>query len=161
MTKRAAAMKAVASKKQEEVPVEEIFDIMREGFITILETNVITAKRVDNLLNIRDAAKRFWGDVDNHYSSIQYYKELQKLSVKTYEDILAIIKDKYTIENLSNIEIDDWFDEIIPNVEKIESEKDLMEAMIIFLSVKPYAEKVLRDHNNFQEELEKRKAKEK
>jgi len=160
MSKRAAAMKAVATKQEEEMPLEQVFEIMREGFITILETNVITAKRVDNLLNIRDAAKRFWEDSIGH-CNIEYYKEIQKLSVKTYEDILAIIKEKYTYENLSNPELDDWFEDIIPNVDNINTESQLMDAMIIFLSVKPYAEKVLRDHNNFQDEIEKRKASEK
>ena len=156
MSKRTAAMKAVSTKKQEEMSLEEAFEIMRTGFITILETNIITAKRVDNLLNIRDAAKRFWKGTVGH-NDIAYYKEIQQLSVKTYEDILSIIKEKYTFENLSNPEISDWFEEIIPSVDSINNDVQLMEAMIVFMSVKPYAEKVLRDHANFQDEIEKRK----
>ena len=157
--KSAASFKAVKGKQDELMPLEDVFKIMREGYLITIETNIATAKRVDNLFNIRDVARKFWND-DATRCTPKYYKKLHKLSVETYEKIYEIAKEKYTIEELSNTEMGDWYEELIPTVDSLSDtdQQDIIEAMIIFLSVKPYGEKMLRDHLNFQEELEKREA---
>jgi len=156
--KSAASVKAVKTAKDALPPIEDIFKIMREGYLTVLETNIETAKRVDNLFNIRDLARRYWGDDDMVHNTIEYYKSLYDLSVGTYEKILEIAKERYTFEELSNMEMNNWYDEILPSVEEIITKEDMIKAMIVFLSIKPYGEKMLRDHNQFQEELMKREA---
>ena len=155
--KSAASVKAVKKPEQNMMPIEDVFKIMREGYLVTLETNIATAKRVDNLFNLRDLSNKFWNN-DAIKCTPKYYKKLHKLSVETYEKIYEIAKEKYTIEELSNPEMGDWYEDLIPTVESLDDEdqEDILKAMIIFLSVKPYGEKMLRDHLNFQEELEKR-----
>ena len=157
MTRKSAAS-AKAVKRENIPPMEDVFKIMREGAVAIIETNVETAKRVDNLFNLRDMARRFWGD-DATHNSPSYYKQLHKLSVETYEKIEKIIKEKYTLEEFSKPLIDDWFKELIPTVDSLSDidPQDMLDAMIIYMSVKPYGEKMLRDHQQIQEELERRK----
>lgn len=155
--KSAASAKIIKPMRQEELaPLEEVFETGKQGIILIVETNIVTAKRVDNLLNIRDYALKFF---DKHAfdPDLSYYKDLQQVSIETYEKILEVVKGM-TLEQFEAEELDDLLADIIPPIDEIDDEHALCRAGIIFLSVKPYGSQLIKLHTLIQDEIGKRKA---
>lgn len=160
--KSAAKIKPIKGQHvyQEELPpIEELFDDAKQMYVMTVETNIITAKRIDNLMNIRDYAYKFWrNSLDNLFDDKQrldYFKDLQKLSINVYEQIKEIAEG-FTLEAFSNETIDDCFKEILPTPDDIEDEDELCRAGLIFLTVRPYADKMLKLHSLIRDELSKR-----
>ena len=155
--KSAASVKPVKRQQVEELaPIEDVFETGRKGIEIIVETNIVTAKRVDNMLNIRDYALKFF---EHHpfQPDMEYYAELQELSVSTYEKILEIVKG-LKLEQFTAEELDDPFADLVPKAEDMQSEHDLCKAGIVFLSVKPYGSQLIKLHTMIQDELGKRAA---
>ena len=55
----------------------------------------------------------------------------------------------------------DYFDEIIPKVENISNEEELLDAAIVFLTVKPWGEKMTALHHTMLDEKKQREFAEK
>jgi hypothetical protein len=85
---------------------------------------------------------------------------LQKISVETYEKLLEIAKT-FDMEEFCKEEMKDYFEDVVPPVEDIGGEKQLLEALIIFKCVQPYGSKMLQIHQMMLDEINKRKAYEK
>jgi hypothetical protein len=154
--KSAAKVKPVKVKQEELVPLDEMFKDAKDMFIMTVDTNILTAKRIDNLMNIRDLAIKFWGDGHAKAHDLSYLKELQKLSVHTYERIKEVA-EAFELEEFCKQDMKDYFDEIIPTPEDIEDEHELIRAALIFLTVRPYGEKMLKMHQLILDEAGKRK----
>ena len=159
MAKRAASMKVVKKdeeKKEELEPIENVFEEAKKLFLMTVETQIKTAARVDNLLNIRDLALNFWKDKGLEYHrSIAYLKKLQKVSIKAYEDILEESK-KFDLDDFKKTEIRDYYESLVPKVDDITDEEELLQAVIRFLSIQPYGNKLVQMHQLIQQELAKR-----
>jgi len=155
--------KSAASAKVKPMPIlperpnlEEHFKIAKEGFIVTVETALETSKRVDNLMNLRDMSRRFWKD-DATHNDVKYFKMLQHISTNAYEDILNAVKE-FDLEEFKKEEMKDYFEDIIPKVEDINTEQELLQAAIIFMTVQPFGNKMVEVHRLVQEDLEKIKA---
>ena len=162
MTKRAASMKAVKSQQVEDLPtLEETFENAKQAFLNTIEVSITIAKRVDNLLNIRDYTIGFWKQENGMLNSmipaekLEYYKELQKISIAVYEDLYKATKE-FELEEFLKDEMKDYYEHIIPKVEEIETEEDLCEAGLIFLTVKPFGEKMTSLHHTMLDEKKQR-----
>ena len=144
-------------------PIEEIWENAKQMFINTAEVSVVIAERVDNFMNIRDMAYKFWGDEIKSLleeDRIAYLKRLHELSITTYKSILDIIKS-FEMEEFLKDEMKDYFDVLIPKVDEIETEVDLMDAMLIFLTVKPWGEKMTALHHSMLDEKGQREYEEK
>ena len=141
-------------------PIEETFEKIKHVFTTTLEVNVQIAKRIDNMLNLRDLAYKMLGEdymwALEEEQRIELYKWMQDVSVEHYQKMLDIAKE-WTIGQFTEEDMPDWFDELIPKPDKIESEMDLLMASIIFLTVKPYGERMAMMHQQMLDEMEMRK----
>lgn len=161
MAKKSAAQAKLAPKenvKEKLEPIEDVFEDAKKMFIMTVETQIKTAKRVDNLLNIRDLAINFMGREwlsQLHDQELHYYKILQDLSVETYERILEASKG-FELEEFLKPEIKDYYEDIVPKVENIDTIGSLLQAAIVFLSVQPYGNKLIQMHQLIQSELAKR-----
>ena len=146
-------------EKTQYPPIEETWENNKQVFINTCEVNVENAKRIDNLLNIRDLAYKFWGDMlDKQYDGeerIEYFKTLQDLSIRTYQKILDIIKT-FELEEFLKEDMKDYFEDLMPKVDDVTIEEDLLEGMLIFLSVKPYGERMMQLHYTMMNEAEQR-----
>lgn len=137
-------------------PIEETFKYMKDGFVTILETSVTLAKRADNLANCRDYALGFWKDAQYEPTlDIKYFKELQKLSIETYEKLLERA-ESFDLEEFKKQDMKDYFSDLIPTCDDILSEKDLCAAEFIFIIVKPFGEKMSAMHQSILDEIKQR-----
>lgn len=161
MTKKSAARIKTIKAKNPDVPeqkplppIEETFEKMKEGFITILETSVVLAKRVDNLDNVRRYAISFWEGRDKEMG-ILYFKRLQDISIETYKELLDTAK-QFSLEEFSKEDMKDYFDYLMTNRSDILSEQDLLEAMIVFHCVKPFGEKMNAMHQQILDEIKQR-----
>lgn len=144
-------------------PIEETWENAKQMFINTAEVSVIIAERVDNFMNIRDMAYKFWGDELKgllEEDRIAYLKYLHELSIATYKAILDVIKG-FEMEEFLKDEMKDYFDVLIPKVDEIDTEKDLMNAMLIFLTVKPWGEKMTALHHSMLDEKRQREYREK
>lgn len=158
MAKKSASQAKIKKPEETFEPIEEVFEEAKKLFVMTVETQIKTAKRVDNLLNIRELAINFrgreWlsalGDQE-----VPYYKILQNLSVSTYERILEASKG-FDLEEFKKPEIKDYFEDIVPSSESVETMGDLLNAAIVFLSVQPYGNKLIQMHQLIQQELAKR-----
>lgn len=135
---------------------EEVFETGKQVYINTLEASIVLAKRVDNLLNIRDYAMKFWAEEAGGKNTLSYYKELQKLSIETYEQMLKIANG-FEYEEFIKDEMKDYFEDLIPQTEDVEVISQLCEAGLIFLTVKPFGEKMTQLHYNV---LDAKKARE-
>lgn len=164
--KSAAKIKPIKEPAYQEPlpPIEEVFEDAKAMYLMTIETNIMTAKRIDNLLNLRDYAYKFWGEemknLFNGNMRVKYFKELQELSVHVYEQIKEIAEE-WTLEFFSDETIEDPFQVILPKPENLEDENEMCRAGIIFLSIRPYADKMLKMHQLIQDEKAKREMQEK
>lgn len=151
-------------KENQLPPIEDTFEKMKQGYITTLETAIKLAERVDNLLNIRDYALKFWGNkIDNLFTSTEelaYYKELQDISVDTYRKMLGIANGFELSEFLKD-DMVDYFEPIMPKVNDILTTKSLCAAGLEFLTIKPFGEKMAAMHHTILDEKKQREAIEK
>ena len=158
MAKKNPASMKVAKKapaKVEMRPIEDVFEEAKEMFAMTVETQIKTAKRVDNMLNIRDYAMGFWKDKWQGEVDFKHIRELHALSIRTYERVLEAVR-KFELEDFKKREIKDYFDGIIPTSDSISNERELERAGIIFLSVRPYGDKMLKMHQLIQDEMRQR-----
>lgn len=156
MARKSAAKVKVADQrfKGELPPIEEVFDDAKAMFVLTVETQVTTAKRVDNLMNIRDFCDKFWKGDDGH-DDLAYYKKMQELSVSTYEKVKEAA-ETFELDEFLKDEIKDYFADIIPPVDSIETLQGLCEAALVFMSVQPYGGKLIQLHRLIQDEKAKR-----
>lgn len=142
------------------VPLEGIFEDAKQGFLTIVETNIVTAQRIDFLMWVRDKAYKFWGnkldDMMIMKERVSYLKELQQLCVETYQKV-ADIAETFEYEEFCKEEMKDYFEDLVPKVDTIESENDMIMAEFMFLCVQPYGSKMNQLHGLVQDELAKRR----
>lgn len=136
-------------------PIEETFENMKEGFVTILETSVILAKRVDNLSNVRRYAISFWAGTDEKHTELSYFKNLQKVSISAYETLLERAKE-FSLEEFSKEDMKDYFSGIVPDCDVLEENQDLLEADIMLQCVKPFGEKMNAMHQTILDEIRQR-----
>lgn len=162
MTKKSAAsVKPIPFNKAPELPpLEETFDNAKQAFINTLETSIIIAKRVDNLLNIRDYLIGYWKSTNKLDSMMPmdrmaYFKEMQLKTVMVYEQLLEATKT-FELEEFCKEEMKDYYEDIIPSIEEIDSEQDLCTAGLIFLTVKPFGEKMTALHHTILDEKKQR-----
>lgn len=154
MTRKSAARMKVAKQNNEALrPIEDVFEEAKSMFAMTVDTQIKTAKRVDNLMNIRDFCKKFWNNQAGN--DIEYWKTMQDLSVNTYRKIREVV-DSFELVDFRAIEVKDYFADLIPSVETITTEQQLCEAALIFMSVQPYGNKLVQMHQLIQEECAKR-----
>ena len=154
MARKSAARMKPAGPKSELRPIEDVFNEAKDMFVMTVDVQVKTAKRVDNLMNIRDFCDKFWKN-DGLHESLKYYKSMQNLSVETYEKIRDIAKT-FELVDFRAIEVKDYFADLIPDVEKIEDMEELCKAALIFMSVQPYGSKLIQLHKLMQDEFAQR-----
>lgn len=162
MTKKSAAsVKPIPFNKAPELPpLEETFDNAKQAFINTLETSIVIAKRVDNLLNIRDYAINYWKESDFLKSMLPsdrmaYFKELQTITVITYEQLLEATKE-FELDEFCKDDMKDYYERIIEERSLIMDEKDLCKAGLVFLTVKPFGEKMTALHHTILDEKKQR-----
>ncbi len=155
--KSAAKAKVIKAKGSEEFlkkklpPIEETFEYMKKGFLTILQTSVELAQRVDNLDNLRSFSLRFWEDKRD----ISYYKHLQDISVETYR-ALYDYTEEFSLDEFSKEDMKDYYENLVPKCEDIMTEEDLAEALVKFITVKPFGEKMAAMHQTILDEIKQR-----
>ena len=144
--------KPTASMKPAKLPpIQEVFDEAKEMFCMTVETNVKTAQRIDNLLNLRDLYKSFYGEE----GTIQAYKSMLEVSVDTYRKVLEASR-KFELDEFRKSELYDYYQDIVPKVEDVDDIDSLLVAAVVFLTVQPYGGKMMQLHRMIQDELEKR-----
>lgn len=147
--------------KQELPPIEETFENIKQVIVNTAEVAVIQAGRVNNLMNLREAAYRFWGNMlDDKYTMVErmkYLKDLQAKTVAVYEDVLDIVKT-FELEEFLKEDMKDYFLVLTPQVIDIETEEDLFEAHLVSDIIKPWGEKMTQLHHQMLDEQGQRKA---
>lgn len=158
-----AKIKKPEFQKPELPPIEETFENAKQAFVNTLEVSIQLAERVDNLLNIRDYVRKFfpdelpypWKGVMN--ARLKYCKALMNLSIQTYKDMLEIVKT-FELEEFAKEDMKDYFEELMPVVEGINDEDELCTAGLVFLTIKPFGEKMTALHHTILDEVAQRKA---
>lgn len=140
-------------------PIEETWENAWQSFKTTIEVNVEIAKRVDNLLNVRDLCFKILGEdyvwsLDSE-ARMNLFKWAYDVSVATYIDIQQVIEtwelDEFLKEDMKN-----YFDDIMPKVVNVNDEMDMLFAAIRFLSIKPYGERMNQLHYTMLDEKKMR-----
>ena len=162
--KSASQFKPIKTQEvqQHELPsIEETFDNAKQAFVNTLEVSVRIAKRIDNFLNVRDYVINFygrdWSEIRRVGADrVEYIKRLQNITVSTYEKMLEKTLE-FSLEEFSKEEMKDYYEEIVPDVESIDTMDKILEAGLIFLSVKPFGEKMTALHHTILDEIAQRK----
>lgn len=164
--KSAAKVKPVSNvnsdkflKKEQLPPIEKTFDNIKQVLVNTAEVQVVVAGRVENLINLRSAAYKFWGnELDSMYTMMDrmmYFKELQGWTVGIYEDILDIVRS-FELDEFLREDMKDYFEVIVPKIGDIETENDLFVAGLMTDCIKPWGEKMTQLHHQMLEEQAKR-----
>lgn len=152
MTKKSAASYKVVKPVDEEEKMEKLrsdFEDAKKMFLLTIDTQIKTANRVDNLLNIRDYAKKFWED---DILDMDYYKSLLQVSIDTYKEIRKR-SEEFELEEFMKIDIKDYYADLLPKATDIEDEDELARVGIMFLSLQPYGQKMMGLHQLIQQTM--------
>lgn len=167
MTRKSAAkVKAVKGmnsdkfiKQPELPPIEETFENIKQVLINTAEVQIVVAGRIDNLLNLRAAAYKFWGnELDSKFimtERMRYLKDLQVVTVDVYKDVLDIVKG-FELEEFLKEEMKDYFEDLMPKVDDIHNEENLFRASIIADCIRPWGEKMTQLHHQMLDEQAQR-----
>lgn len=150
MAKKSAAMAKIKQPEKPKEPLEDRFEKAKQALIDQIEIQIQIADRVDNMGNIRDFYKNFHGKLPD-FNTSQY---LLGVSVGSYKGVLAAVQD-ISFEQMKEPDFEDPFTGLIPKPKDLKSDDDLCEALLIWLSVSPYANKVIQLHQLVQDELTK------
>ena len=147
-------------KKPELPPIEETFNNIKQMIINTAEVSIVVAGRVNNLLNVRAAAYKFWGnELDAKLTDFQrmdYFKQLQAETVACYENILEIVKE-FELDEFLKEDMKDYFEPLMPKSADVKTEEDLFRASLIADVVKPWGEKMTQLHHQMLDEQGQRK----
>ena len=170
MTRKSASkmkpVKAVNSdkflKQPELPPIEETFDNIKQVMVNTAKVQIDIAGRIDNLMNIRNAAYGFYGSetLANKFimtERIDFFKKIQNVTTEYYEKILEVVESFELAEFLEE-DMKDYFEPITPKVEDIKNEDDLFMAFLVFDIIKPWGEKMTQLHHQMLDEQDQRKA---
>ena len=152
MANKSAAKMKPMPKKPKLPPMEDVFQEAKDMFAMTVDTQIKTAARVDNLMNIRDYLKAYFDETPD----IIKCKKYQQFSIDTYKKVREAV-DQFSLEEFEKETIKDYFEDIIVKVENIKDDEDLCRAGLIFLSVQPYGNKLVKLHQLMQDEIAKRK----
>jgi len=160
MARKSAARMKVVKDDRKLQPIEEVFEDAKKMFAMTVDTQVKLAGRVDNLMNIRDFARKFWGSkYDDMFmdgeEEWEYLQHLQNISIETYKDVRKRV-DQFELVDFRAVEVKDYFADIIPDVKDIAGMGSLCVAALKFMSVQPYGSKLMQLHQMMQEEFAKR-----
>ena len=102
-----------ATEQQELTPLIDMFEDAKEMFVMTVETNIITAKRIDYLMWIRDKVYQFWGNMlDEKFieaERMDYYHSMHEICLDTYRRIAGIAKT-FEYEEFCKEEMKDYFE---------------------------------------------------
>lgn len=147
--KSASQVKVVKPKSDAERlrQLWEEFEATKDMYLETLKVQIKTARRVDNMLNIRDYMIKFRND---SHPMIEDIKFLLDVSVETYEKILERSKE-FTVDEFMKPTLKDYYEGIVPDTATINTPAELEIAGIIFLSVQPYGQKMMQMHQYIQQ----------
>ena len=157
--KSASSAKIKALEPQKKMrPIEEVFDEAKAMFKLTVDTNEKTAHRIDNLLNVRDYAIKFWGSSDKAPKlDIPYFKMLAEVGIDTYKEISKRV-DLFDLEDFKKEEVTNYFEDLVPTFDEVKTQEELAIAGIKFLSVQPYGQKLVQLHRLMLDEIAQREA---
>lgn len=140
-------------------PIEETWENAWQSFKNTIDVNVELARRVDNLLNVRDLCFKILGE-DYVWSldskeRMNLYKWANDVSVATYMEIQRII-GTWELDEFLKEDMKDYFEDIMPKSDNVKDEMDLLFAAIKFLSIKPYGERMNQLHYTMLDEKKMR-----
>ena len=151
MVKKSAAhakVKAPLSPREERMAeLQKAFDDMKKISLIIIDTQIKTAKRIDNMSNIRAYMRDFLDETP----SMILIRAGVNASIEAYEAVREAT-EAWTLEEFMKPEIKNYFEHITPSSDDVEDDMALCFAMIKYLSVKPYGEKLVQSHHLIQEE---------
>lgn len=153
MAGKSAAKAKIAPKKPQLPPIEDVFKEAKEMFAITVDVQVKNAERVDNLMNIRDYLKAYFDETPD----VLKCKKYQQISIDTYKQVRKAV-DEFSLEDFKQDTIKDYFEDIIVKSENVIDDEDLCRAGLIFLSVQPYGNKLIKMHQLIQDELRKRES---
>lgn len=152
MAGKSAAKMKVAPKKPKLPPMEEVFKEAKDMFAMTVDAQIKNAERVDNLMNIRDYLKAYFDETPG----ILACKVYQGISIDTYKKVREKV-DEFSLEDFEKETIKDYFEDILIKPDDIKDDNDLCKAGLVFLSVQPYGNKLVKMHQLMQDEIAKRK----
>ena len=141
--KSAASAKPKAQEPSREEQLEKLhrsFDENKQAFIQTVKTQIVIADRFDNYLNVEDLAMRIM-KVDE--IEIELGNELTDESIRCYELVLEQV-EKFEFDEFVGEEPPDYFSVIMPDRHKLVDKLDKVYSTIRYMSVKPYADKMLQ-----------------
>lgn len=154
------AQKKEMQKQLDDMPtLEETWENAYQAFVNTAEVSVQLAGRIDNLMNIRDMVYKFHGEEQmeklSSYDRMAYLKKKLDLSIETYKAIQNIVYS-FEMDEFLKEDMKDYFEEIMPSVDSLANEEDMLEAAIVFLTVKPWGEKMTALHHTMLDEKKQR-----
>ena len=141
--KSAASVKPKPIEKtaeEKEALLRKSFDENKWAFEETVKTQVQTSTRFDNYANLRDLALRV---LDKDAVNISLVKDLMHESTRSYDLVLDRVR-RFDYEKFVGDEPYDYFSDIMPDPEQIEDDMDFLYAVVRFMSVKPYGDKMLQ-----------------
>lgn len=163
MVKKSAAKAKVVKPEVtvQKIDPEAMFDDAKRMFLETLDVQIKNSRRGDNLLNIEDLAINFWKERRPGYipsmddaEQCAYFQRLRQCSELTYQQIRDA-SESFSFEEFSKPELKDYYEGIVPSGDDVElTGEDTLRMAIKFLSVQPYADKMIKLHHMIQDAIE-------
>ena len=158
MTRKSAAKVRPVKARHAEEPtytLEETWENAKSVVVMTAEVALANSKRIDNMLNVRDLLYKFWGNkLDDFFEMdkrMEYLHEMHHYSIDLYEKVLAIVKS-FEMEEFLKEDMKDYFAEMMPDCDAIDSEDGLIRGAMAFLTVKPWGEQMNQLHQTMLSE---------
>lgn len=152
MTKKSAAKYAIADKKRELPPIEDIFENQKKGMLATIEVQIRQDSRFDTLMAIKQSYDRFFqDDVSINLNNARDIAERVKLQ---HEKVKAIIEEL----ELDAVTAEEFVNPCDPLVDFDEPKnwRDVFEQSVFFSAIQPYGQAFDDLHGRMMEEVAKR-----
>lgn len=143
-------------------PIEETWEKMMTVNKAEAEVSLKIAGRWDNYMNVRDLCYKVAGNwVESILESEQakLFHEMHLLSIETYGKIVGIVKS-WELDEFLKDEMKDYFEDHFKDPVSCppQTPREMIEGSIVFLTMKPWAEKMIQLHQQILFEQSQREA---
>lgn len=159
--KNVKKMMADISTMPELCPIEETWEKMMTVNVAEIDGACAIAGRWDNFMNIRDLCYKVLGNYLDDALMLDermgLFHEMHQLSIDTYAEIAKRVRT-WSLEEFLKEEMPDYFEDMFRDPKEANTERDLIEGTVIFLTVKPWGEKMVQLHQQILFEQAQREA---
>lgn len=155
MTKKSASQFKIMDKPAQLKPIEDVFEVQRDGLLATIEVQIKQDSRFDTLMAMRQSYERFFS-AEGGTITLDEAKELAGRVTMQHKKVCELI-ESMTLEQMTAEDFTNPCDALV-DFEEPKDWRDVFEQSVFFSAIQPYGQAFDDLHARMVDEVAKRDA---